>query len=315
MSGQRSGVTRQIAREAAHWLTLQESGGFRDAHQAQLQSWRQLRGAHEEAWQKAQALRQRFAQLPGHLALASLDRSEPARRRAIKQMLAVGALAPLAWLGYRQLPVDSWIADLHTATGERRSLDLPDGTRLHLNTASAVNLDFTAGRRELRLVAGEIGLQTTGDLRVVTREGSLLASRASFCVRQYDGGCLVSVAAGTVRLQPVEGASVVLHKGQRAGLSAGGVTRVEGFDPQQPDWQQGMLVVENQPLGAFLRELDRYRPGLLRWEPALERLAVTGTFRLEDTDRVLALLAASLPLEVRYHTRFWVSLVPRSSLG
>jgi transmembrane sensor len=143
----------------------------------------------------------------------------------------------------------------------------------------------------------------------------LYATQAELCVRQFEAGCLVSVMRGRVRLQPPQGATVTLEAGQRAGMSTQGVTKVERFDTQQPGWQQGLLMVDNQPLGAFLRELDRYRPGVLRWEPALEALAVTGTFRLDDTDRALALLAASLPLEVRYHTRYWVSLVPRQSPG
>lgn len=315
MSGQPSAQQRQIAREAARWLTLQESGEFRERHHAELQHWRERSSAHEAAWQKADALRQRFARLPGALALASLDRPDLGRRRALKQVLAIGALAPLAWLGYRQLPMATWSADLHTATGERRSLDLPDGSRLQLNTASAVDLDFAEERCELRLVQGEIAVDTTSGLKVRTGEGVLSASRASFCVRQYAGGCLVSVMAGEVRLEPLNGVPLVLRQGQRAGLSAEGTTRTERFDPQQPGWQQGLLVVDNQPLGAFLRELDRYRPGLLRWEPALERLAVTGTFRLDDTDKVLALLAASLPVEVHYRTRYWVSLVHREKLG
>ncbi|MDA8485546.1 FecR family protein [Pseudomonas resinovorans] len=315
MSGQPSAQQRQIAREAARWLTLQESGEFRDQHHAELQRWRERSSAHEAAWQKADALRQRFARLPGTLALASLDRPDLGRRRALKQALALGALAPVAWLGYRQLPMAAWRADLHTATGERRSFDLPDGSRLQLNTASAVDLDFADGRRELRLVQGEIAVDTSGGLTVRTGQGVMLASRASFCVRQYPGGCLVSVMAGEVQLQPRNGAPVVLQQGERAGLSAEGTTRAERFDPQLPSWQQGLLVVDNQPLGAFLRELGRYRPGLLRWDPALERLAVTGTFRLDDTDKVLALIAASLPVEVHYRTRYWASLVPREKLG
>ena len=72
-----------------------------------------------------------------------------------------------------------------------------------------------------------------------------------------------------------------------------------------------MLLADNQPLGDFLRELRRYRPGVLRWDRALERLRVTGSFRLDDTDRVLTLLAASLPLRLQTRTRYWVSLSPR----
>ncbi|MCU9950899.1 FecR domain-containing protein [Pseudomonas sp. PDM13] len=313
MSAQPSAQARQVAREAAHWLTLLESGGAREADHAELQRWRARSSDHEQAWQKAQALRQRFAQLPGALALASLDRPDLGRRTTLKRMLALGALAPAGWLAWRQMPIANWSADLRTATGERRSLELPDGTRLQLNTASAVNLDFNDGRHQLALVEGEIALDGVSELQVQTRDGRLQASGARFCVRQFDHGCLVSVARGTVRLEPVQGMPVTLQAGQRAGLGASAVGRVEAFDTRQPDWQQGVLIVENRGLGAVLRELDRYRPGVLRWDPALETLAVTGTFRLEDTDKALALLAASLPIEVHYRTRYWVSLMPRQS--
>ncbi|MGA6108404.1 FecR domain-containing protein [Pseudomonas solani] len=313
MNGQPSPLARQVAREAAHWLTLLESGGAREADHAELQRWRARSSDHEQAWQKAQALRQRFAQLPGALALASLDRPDLGRRTTLKRMLALGALAPAGWLAWRQMPIANWSADLRTATGEHRSLELPDGTRLQLNTASAVNLDFTDGRHQLALVDGEIALDGASELQVQTRDGRLQASGARFCVRQFDHGCLVSVARGTVRLAPVQGIPVTLQAGLRAGLGASAVGRVEAFDTRQPDWQQGVLIVENRGLGAVLRELDRYRPGVLRWDPALETLAVTGTFRLEDTDKALALLAASLPIELHYRTRYWVSLVPRQS--
>ncbi|MGA4632596.1 FecR domain-containing protein [Pseudomonas solani] len=313
MSAQPSAQARQVAREAAHWLTLLESGGAREADHAELQRWRARSSDHEQAWQKAQALRQRFAQLPGALALASLDRPDLGRRTTLKRILALGALAPAGWLAWRQMPIANWSADLRTATGERRSLELPDGTRLQLNTASAVNLYFTDGRRQLALVEGEIALDGASELQVQARDGRLQASGARFCVRQFDHGCLVSVARGTVRLEPVQGMPVTLQAGQRAGLGASAVGRVEAFDTRQPDWQQGVLIVENRGLGAVLRELDRYRPGVLRWDPALETLAVTGTFRLEDTDKALALLAASLPIELHYRTRYWVSLVPRQS--
>lgn len=76
----------------------------------------------------------------------------------------------------------------------------------------------------------------------------------------------------------------------------------------QLGWRDGVLTAQNQPLGDFLRELQRYRPGVLRWEPSLEALRVTGSFRLDDTDRILILLASTLGLEVQNRTRYWVSL-------
>jgi len=72
-----------------------------------------------------------------------------------------------------------------------------------------------------------------------------------------------------------------------------------------------VLIAQDQPLGEFLQELSRYRPGLLRWDPAVANLRVTGSFQLADTERVLVLLAATLPVELHWRTRFWVTLEPR----
>jgi len=47
---------------------------------------------------------------------------------------------------------------------------------------------------------------------------------------------------------------------------------------------------------------------VLRWDPRLETLRVTGSFRLDDTDRILNLLASTLGLEVQARTRYWVTL-------
>jgi transmembrane sensor len=90
------------------------------------------------------------------------------------------------------------------------------------------------------------------------------------------------------------------------------VTRV---DLTQPGWRDGVLMAQNQPLGDFLRELGRYRPGVLRWDDALGSLRVTGSFRLENTDKVLALLSASLPLDVQMRTRYWVTLSLRKNIA
>jgi transmembrane sensor len=121
------------------------------------------------------------------------------------------------------------------------------------------------------------------------------------------------VLKGTVQLQPLRGPVFSLRGGQQVSLQAAGAGAVEPFDVLAPGWRDGVLMAQNQPLGDFLRELSTYRPGVLRWEPELESLRITGSFRLEDTDRILALLAASLPLEVHSRTRYWVTLVARKN--
>lgn len=301
-------MSREVARAAAHWLALLESGAATERDHAALQHWRDSHPQHEQTWQKAQSLRQRFSALPQALAMASLDRPQPGRRAVLKRALGIAALLPTAWLISRQLPIDTWRADLHTATGERKRLSLADGASLQLNTATAVDVDLA--QRRIRLVDGELALNVPGTavMSVQTRYGELSLSHAEVCVRQLASGCLVSVLKGTVQVQDLSGKLTTLQGGQQAPLKAAGLGAWAPFDVLQLGWREGVLTAQNQALGDFLRELERYRPGVLRWEPNLETLRVTGSFRLDDTDRILDLLASTLGLEVQARTRYWVTL-------
>ena len=295
-----------MARAAAQWLALLESGAATERDHAALQHWRESHPQHEQTWQKAQSLRQRFSGLPQALAMASLDRPQPGRRAVLKRALGVAALLPTAWLISRQLPLDTWRADLHTATGERKRLPLADGASLQLNTATAVDVT----QRRITLVDGELALTVPGAtaLTVHTRYGELTLSQADVCVRQLASGCLVSVLKGAVEVRDLAGQLTTLQAGQRAPLKASGLGAWVAFDVLQLGWREGVLTAQNQALGDFLRELERYRPGVLRWDPRLENLRVTGSFQLDDTDRILNLLASTLGLTVQARTRYWVTL-------
>ena len=302
---------RDITRAAARWLALLDAEDCSEDDRARLAHWRSSNPEHEQAWQRALQLRQRFAGLPSALSLAALDRPDLGRRVAVKRVLGACALLPAGWLVGRQLPVQAWTADVHTATGEQQRMPLAEGIELQLNTDSAVNLQLA--ERRLTLVRGELALSAAGDqpLSIILPQAVLTLRDAEVCVRRFDDHCRIAVARGRVQLAASAGASELLDGGQQVSVSAGGLSGWTAYDPTLPDWRQGVLLADNQPLGGFLRELRRYRPGVLRWDPALERLRVTGSFRLDDTDRVLALLAASLPLSVQTRTRYWVSLAPR----
>ena len=72
-----------------------------------------------------------------------------------------------------------------------------------------------------------------------------------------------------------------------------------------------MLVAQGQPLAAFIEDLGRYRRGHLACDPALAGLRVSGTFPLENTDKIIAAVADTLQLEVQHFTRYWVTFKPR----
>ena len=164
------------------------------------EQWRSSKAEHEHAWQRAQRVSQRFGLVPATLGMAALNRPASPRRRAVLKTLALAsATGPLAWAAWRADPLD-WTADYRSAAGELREVALSDGSRLYLNTASAVDVAFSAASRLLRLRAGEIALHVRDEsgaqarpFVVRTRYGDIEARAGRYCVRQEDGFCRVSV--------------------------------------------------------------------------------------------------------------------------
>ncbi len=65
-------------------------------------------------------------------------------------------------------------------------------------------------------------------------------------------------------------------------------------------------------LADFLAEVSRYRNGRLACSEAIADLRLSGVYRLDDTDKLLELLTRTLPVEVHYRTRWWVTVQARA---
>ena len=100
----------------------------------------------------------------------------------------------------------------------------------------------------------------------------------------------------------------VLGAGESADFDRQNVGPNIAYRGSQAAWVDGQLIVLDARLGDVLDELARYRPGVLQCDLASARLRVSGTLRLDSTDAVLANLQATLPIKVKYFTRYWVSV-------
>ncbi|WP_226935934.1 FecR domain-containing protein [Janthinobacterium sp. GW458P] len=314
-------VAPAVARRAVQWWLALHGG---DATAAQLSAWRRWRAEdaeHERAWQRIEAVSGQLAGIPLPLASAALAAPAGARRRRAVRLLTalvvVGGSAALL----RQAPAwQSWHADASTATGERRTVRLPDGGTLVLNTDSAIKLHYDAGARAVRLLRGEVLLQTAPDAQrrpffVHTVDGAARALGTRFIVRQHDGFVRVGVLEGAVELRPAaaQGQPRVLQAGEEGSFSRAGAGAAQALDAGAGAWVDGMLVAAHMRLDAFLLELSRHRRGHLGCDPALAHLLVSGVYPLADTDKVLLALTQALPVELHYLTRYWVTVRPRAA--
>jgi transmembrane sensor len=319
----RPAVTRapesgSILDETASWLALARQRSLDTRETAQLEAWRQQSEAHEKAWQAALELQRMFQEVPAGLGTEVLGRRRVDRRAVLKSLAALAVAAPAGYAAWLQGP--RWTADYRTATGEQREVALPDGSRLRLNTASAVRLEYSGQERRLVLVEGEIlvttaaGTQPDGRAFVVqTGHGTIRALGTRFSVRDIGlGRTHVSVLADAVALRPAEGAQEHrLEAGKARSFDELQVFPATAHDRSEPAWTRGQLVSSNLRLGDFLAELSRYRHGVLRCDPAVAELRLSGVFQLDDTDRVLDLLADTLPVRIERRTPLWVTVAAR----
>ncbi|WP_437882366.1 FecR family protein [Pseudomonas sp. LRF_L74] len=235
--------------------------------------------------------------------------ARPARQR--RRIGAVGALAAcivflasgLWWLN----PVlDSERYDV--GVGEQREVHLSDGSRVVLNTATALQYASRLRSREVHLLRGEALFEVVhGTLRPFTVQSADTRVRVVgtvFSVRRLSDGSQIKVANGRVEVRvDAEHEPRVLGAGEQLQTARG---RFDG-DVRQVDaasvgnWSDGRLVFDSTPLVEALAELQRYRkaPIILR-EEDIGELKLTGSFSSREPERILQLLPVVFKLKVSF---------------
>lgn len=339
MSAEYLGRAESLSDEAITWLARLQSGQARAGDHASFALWRARSPAHEAAARAAETLWRDLGATSSAQAFAAVRRRDPARLvlppivtsdgapRFSRRRILGGALtaSALAVAGGTAVTAPLWApplaalgADLATGTGERRLARLPDGSMIHLNSATAVSVDFSAGLRRLVLHDGEILVAATADRdRPFTVEAAGGRTRltantdadtnigtgpdaSSADIRHDEDQVTVVSLTGPVDVAAGD-ASLHLAAGESIGYAAAGFLA----PPAAADvaaltaWQRGKLIFNHRPLIEVCGELHRY--GLPRFYLAsrrLERLPVTGVFDLADPEGTLEVLQRSLGIEI-----------------
>ncbi|MDR2319394.1 MAG: DUF4880 domain-containing protein [Pseudomonas sp.] len=311
----------EVLEQAMLWMVRMQSGLSSQDEQMACQQWRQQNAEHERAWQRlngiGQGLRESTHALAAPNARQLLNaRTHLSRRSVLKGMTGVAVVLATGQAIHQRSLLPSLFSDYATATGERRSWALPGGLDLKLDTRTALDSELLANGRLLTLNSGRIllTLNASASVRVVTPEVSI----------QPAGGSQLMISHGLpgvidTRVQLLQGEALVEQaQGQRFELS-GGWQQAFGIDQAGPAtpltaaasaWVHGQLLAERMPLGELLAELDRYRPGFLRCDPAIAPLLVSGAFSIDQPEASLDLLTKVLPVRVNKVFGYWANVLP-----
>jgi transmembrane sensor len=303
---------REARRLAAEWAVRLSDAPLNEQERHRLQAWLEQAPHHAEVLRFA---RQTWADLAGPAPARGSPSGRPvtgrraaiwpSRRRGVRWLGAASLLVVLGSLAWTQWPALYWplVADYMTATGEVRTLTLPDGSQATLDARSAIRLDYTAQSRHVELLAGSaifqavpVGEHEARPFVVEVAGGKAQALGTRFLVsRDASRHALVGVLQHRVAVSTAA-RRLVLDENQSAAYDADGRLDYLSLDlARLTSWQRGLLVFEQVPLQQVVDQLNRYRNGhILLGSQQLAQRRVNAVFRLDSLDSAVAALCREL---------------------
>jgi len=216
------------------------------------------------------------------------------RVRWLRPGLGLGAAAAAAAIALVYLQPAN---DLRTEIGEVRTITLPDGSAVTLDTATRLEVHFTETAREVRLSQGQAYFVVAHDaskpFRVFTKTGEIDAIGTQFDVRVEPDGTTVTLLEGRVEVHGRAGEDqpetfhTNLAPGEQVALPVASAGPIEPQHPARLDgvtaWRKSKLDLDNTTLAEAVAEMNRYSRTKIRiTDPALANRRISGSFRTGD---------------------------------
>jgi len=313
--------------KATEWYIQLTSGQATEDDYRAWRSWKNAQPEHEHAWQTLEAATQPFSAVDKSLGLMTLNNmgqstdknsvtknTVSGRRQALKHLSVLLIIGASGMLAYRTRPWQLVMVDHSTDVGERREIMLQDGTRLILNTGSAIAINFTDTQRLVTLYKGEVLIETGHEhhqpyrpLIVNSEDGAVTALGTRFSLRQHTSHTSVNLFDGALNIKPKQAASgTLLNAGESIRFDQTGILQKTSLTAGADAWSTGFLIADKMPLGKFIEELARYKSGTLRCDPQVANLEISGAYPIHDIDSVLSSISEHLPVRIETFTRYWV---------
>jgi transmembrane sensor len=212
-----------------------------------------------------------------------------------------------AWL-YSRLPTE-----YQTGIGERRAVTLEDGSRVSLDSNSAVQVRYTKTARLLVLQRGrarfDVAHNVNRPFSVNAGTETVVAVGTSFDVERLDSKVLVTLLEGRVVVKSNSGGApeavtvevpkpVTMTAGQQlvASVEAKPVITPASL-PVATAWESGRLILNDEPLGEAVERMNRYTDKPLIVDSAVARLRISGVFNAGDVNAFIDAITSYFPVQ------------------
>jgi len=294
---------------ALQWLLrLREGARGPDAPrlQAAFSRWLQASAGHRQAYERRVDEWNALEPLAGAYRRFRPPSVAPARRRWMAGGLAAAGAACAGAIAWRLLVSDDGDAfqrSAHAAPGHPETLELPDGSRIALDSGARLDVAYRPGKRSVALHAGAAFFQVARDpdrpFVIDAGLGDIRVLGTSFEVDRGETAVTVSVLEGSVDVRDRAGGRTTLVAGQGVEVSRVALGPVRAVAPDRvASWRSGRLVFENVPLEEVAASLTRRGLARVRVAPEAAGLPVTFAMRTDDVDNALQALGDVLPVRL-----------------
>ncbi|MEB0207226.1 DUF4880 domain-containing protein [Pseudomonas sp. CCC3.1] len=314
-------LDQDVVEQAMLWMVTLQSGVCSEAEHQACYNWRKQSPAHEMAWQRLTGLNRDVRESTHLLAPEGARsllraRNTTSRRTLLKGFAGLG-LVMAAGVGVRErVLLPELFSDYRTATGERRRIYLADGVGLTLDTHTALDTQATATGIDLTLNLGRVLLTCAVPAHITlnTIHGRVQPTTPARLIVSQGlpdlPGTQVQMLAGSASLELTRGGRISLEAGQQLTVDSHGAGQSSQVTAASQAWLNGLLIADRMPLAHVIGQLNRYRRGVLRCDPAVAALQVSGSFSIDQPDASLDLLARVLPIRVQRVFGYWANVVP-----
>lgn len=305
----------RIRREASEWV-VRLAGQPSQEDRAAFERWRGADQRHAEAYDRVAAIWNHARRLSPAGAPAKRTNGHSERPRAFRWGLAAslaGAmlLVSALLLGPRWLPgppPQQATMLFASAVGEIKEVDLPDRSKITLDSGSRIEASFTGSQRMLTLQEGRARFAVAQEGRpFIVRAGKteVVATGTLFDVSLIEGRTAVLLLEGSVEVRPADAAEEQqparqkLKPGEKLILSPSAAPSRQPAAPGDKVWPTRMLEFDGTPLDEAAALANRYSRVQLRLgNDAVRQLRVTGAFRAGDVAGLARSLEAAFGLRL-----------------
>jgi transmembrane sensor len=270
-----------------------------------------------------------------------LTQNLTAQRLSLRQVAVAAGLLIAVMIGLQSSFFAPQQAEYWTAVGEQKTLSLPDGSEVVLNTNSRIRFDYRDEIRAVYLYQGEahftVAKNPARPFDVYAGVGLVRAIGTAFTVTLNDSSSDINVMVteGVVEIAPevvlpqktslpgvqAQSENLEADQSKRQRVAAGNaatfdqsrIQTIQKIDPaemrREQAWQQGLLIFSGESLEQVVAEVSRYTDTrIIIKSEAARSLRIGGQFKVGDTRAIFSALEQGFGLKAEYATNSLVYL-------